>query len=942
MMKKLFLLALGLLLSIGVSAQQFDPMAVIANDPSVRIGTLDNGAKYYLRANKKDPQRANFYIVYNVGALQEEDRQDGLAHFLEHMAFNGSKNFLGSKLIDYLQSIGIAFGADLNAGTGQQSTSYMVTNVPLTRPTIADSILLVLHDWAGFITLDDKEIDEERGVIQEEFRLYEGQASWRMNRKNTEALFGADNIYTQRDIIGSMENLKNFTYQDIKDFYHKWYRPDMQAFVIVGDIDLDEMEAKLKAVMADVPAHAVKTPKNAVTVADNDTIRVAVITDPEANATQVELIYRHPATPDQYNNRMGKFRSDMIVNLASTMFNERLSEISKKPDMPFLGAGLNTTNYYIPFSYVGLRVAAREGKALEAFDLTYTEFLRAVRNGFIASELDRAKANRLSQIEKAYTNRNDRRNGELSNALSENFLRNTPIIEDNAWYAMSKALLAEVTLDEINAQFASLHREKNRVLTLIAKTSDTPGFVPTKAELLATMGAVEAKTIEPYTEKGGATELMDASKLKGSKVAKTETGKFESTVWTLKNGVKVVVKPTTLKADEVLFSAYRNGGKSTIENLEDLYSINLYGHFENQAGLAGFTSTELQRVLTGKTASLSPTIGGLSEGFNGSSTKKEVETMLQLLYLYATAPRFDTTDWNVMLGNLKTMIEGQMVNPQWAFSDSVNTTIYGRDPREAMLSLDILKKVSMERMAKVYREKFSTVSDMTFTIVGSVSLDTLRPLVEKYIGSLPLAKGKKSYKIGPYVAQIPKGKISNHFVTPQQAGRVTALTLYTGTVANPTLAERLNLSVAGNTLGNVYLKTIREANGGGAYVAQNNLSTQDLGTYTRFIDQAIFLTDSSKLERLLPEVQKGVDSLCLVGPSVENVTKATEVMRKNFETSLLQNRTWASFLRDWYLDKTDNYTEYLEALNGVTTETVHKAAQKAFDQGNRIEVIQIP
>lgn len=941
-MKKLLFLMLGLLFFIGATAQQFDPMAVIPNDPSVRIGTLDNGAKYYLRANKKDPQRANFYIVYNVGALQEEDRQDGLAHFLEHMGLNGSKNFPGSMLIDYLQSIGIAFGADLNAFTSQQNTAYMVTNVPLTRPTITDSVLLVLHDWAGFITLDDKEIDEERGVIQEEFRLYEGMAQMRMSRKETAALFGSDNLYTQRDVIGPLENLKNFTYADIKDFYKKWYRPDMQAFVIVGDIDVDEMEAKLKAVMADVPAHEVKTPKNVVTVADNDTIRVAVITDPEATGTQVSMIYRHPATPDKYNDRVGKFRSDLINNLACAMFNDRVSELAKKPDMPFLGAYVYTSDYYKPFSMFGLGLRARDGKALEAFDLIYTELLRGARSGFIAAELDRAKVNRLSQVEKAYTNRNDRRNGELSNTLQNNFMAGKPIIEDEVWYTMSKAMLETITLDEVNAQFASMIRDQNRVLTLTAKTSDVEGFVPTEAELLATLAAVEAKTIEPYAEQGSATELMDASKLKGSKVAKTEVGKFGSTVWTLKNGIKVVVKPTTLKADEVILNAYRNGGQSTIENLEDLYSINLYGNFENQAGLANFTSTELQRVLTGKTASLSPTIGELSEGFNGSSTKKDIETMFQLLYLYSTAPRFEASDWEVTMGNLKTMIEGQMVNPQWALSDSISSTLYSHNPRQAMLSLDMLKKVSLERLAKVYREKFSAMNDMTFTIVGSVSLDTLRPLVEKYIGSLPVAKGKKSYPIGPYVSKIATGQINNHFVTPQQAGRVTAFTFYSGVVANPTLSERLNLSVAGNTLGNVYLKTIREANGGGAYVAQNNLFTEDLGRETQFINQAVFLTDSSKLERLLPEVQKGVDSLCLAGPSAENLTKATEEMRKNFETSLLQNGTWASYLRRWYLEGEDSYTDYLETLKGITVESVQEAAKRAFGQGNRIEVIQEP
>ncbi|MEG2528104.1 MAG: insulinase family protein [Mucinivorans sp.] len=937
-MKQLFLTMMVLSMTmIGTKAQSKDLLQPVAPDSAVRSGTLQGGTRYYIRANKKDPKMADFYIAYNVGALQEEDRQDGLAHFLEHMAFNGSKHFAGNSMIDYLQSIGVKFGENLNAGTGQQQTTYMITSVPLLRKSVVDSVLLILHDWAGFISLNGEDIDKERGVIQEEFRLYKGMAAFRTAQKETAALFGEDNIYTKRDIIGPLENLKNFTYQDIRDFYHKWYRPDLQAFVIVGDFDVDEMEAKLKATMADIVPFEVCTPKAEVTVDPLTEPRIAVITDPEQTTTELTLSYRHRPMDSKYNNTLMKIKTEMINNFATLMLNERLSNIAKESGAPFQSANSYTTDYYIPFDLFALNGASREGEAAKAFNALYTELLRAARSGFVATEFERLKANMLASYEQAYNNRNDRHNDQFTNALLDNFSNNTAYPSAETKYEIQKQLIDQITLDQVNAQMADLVG-RDCVVTLVAQEKE--GItLPSQDELRAAMKTVEAQNIAPYTEQVNTKPLLDASKLQGSAVKKSEQGKYQTTVWTLKNGIRVVVKPTEYQADEIILKAFKKGGLSTVASLEDFYSILMYADFSRLAGLSEFSDTELSRLLSGKQVSLSPRIGNISVGYDGSSSKKDFETMLQLNYLYATAPRFEARDWQVMMDKVCTSINGRLKDPMRIFQDSLTVSLANHNPRMMPRSLERVNKASFEKMKKVYNDFFALSDGMTFIITGSVDPDTIRPLVEKYIGSLPVAKKAKTPVIGPYVVDQPKGKIDNIFVTPQQAGRVTAMVATMGDV-NYSLAEKLNLEVAASALNNAYTRIIREAKGG-AYVVQNGIGVECLPRPV-FTNTTIFLTDSSKLNAVLPEVQLCIDTLLSNGPSINDLSKAVEAMSKQFTQDNNSNSTWSGYLYDWYLTDADPYTTYIEELRRITPESVRQAAVRAFKQGNVVTVIQKP
>lgn len=934
-MKKILLSLIALLAFTGFAqSQQLDLMQVIPNDPEVRTGTLESGIKYYIRHNAKDAQRANFHIVYDVGAVQEDENQNGLAHFLEHMAFNGSKHFQGNAMIDYLQSIGVRFGENLNAGTGQEQTTYMITNVPITRQGIVDSVLLVLHDWAGFINLDPKDIDEERGVITEEWRQY-NSAGFRVSEKQA-PVFYANTIYAKRNVIGSEEVLKSFTYDDLRSFYKKWYRPDMQAFVIVGDFDVDKMEAQLKATMADIKAAEVKTPKNKVVAPDNDTPLVSVVTDPEQASTTVNLMFRHKPLPEQYADRIIAEKNDIVAYLISAVINERLSDISKKENAPFLNAQGVYTKFVEPFDVFFVPIQSKDGQSLTALEAAYTELLRMQRGGFSAAELERAKANMLSSQERAYNNRNDRRNGEFVNYYMSNFLENAPYPTPEYELDLVKKIIASTTLDEVNAVAKSLVRDINSAVLIAAPASSE---VPTEAQVLAAIEKVKASDIKINIEEVAMAPLVDAAKITAGKVVKEEKGEFESTVWTLSNGVKVVIKPTTFKADEVIMQGTQKGGKSTIANLDDLTSLNFYMYLARNAGLSTFSQSDLSKMLTGKIASANVAFGELTANVSGMSTPKDIETMLQLAYLRITAPRFEQSDMNVVMNQLKAMIPNVIKTPDFIFGTELTKTLSGNNPR-AMIdlpSMEMLDKVSLDRLSEMYKAQFANANDMTFVFTGNVDLATFKPLVEKYIASLP--SSKETPKYGTNEVQMVKGDVDNKFKTKMETPKVTALVAYSGDI-KWTQAERLNLAAIKHILDIRYTKAIREE-AGGTYGVGVQMRTEQLlrPEYTLTIQ---FNTDPAKINELLPIVYKEINDMMATGVAEENLKIFKEFSVKKFAENNINNNIWKGYLIDFYVWGNNDYTDYLKVLEGVTPATVKATAEKAFSQKNIITVVQLP
>lgn len=934
-LKGLFLALILILPAQGLRAQGLDLTEVIPNDPTVRTGVLPGGSTYYIKHNAKPENRADFYIYYKVGAIQEEDSQNGLAHFLEHMAFNGTKHFEGTSMRDYLETVGIRFGENLNAGTGQEQTMYMINNVPLTREGTIDSVLLVLHDWAGFLSLDEKEIDDERGVITEEYRTISNSGR-RMWEKQAPVLY-RNSIYARRNVIGNPDVLANFSYDELRNFYHKWYRPDMQAFVIVGDFDAEWMERKLREVMGDITAFEVKTPKDEVLLEDNDVPGLSIEGDPELTVTSVQVLFRYPPLPEELNNRYAAYKQSYMQRLASSMFNNRMQEITEREDAPFLNAYLGYGNLVRSADALFGGAVAREGEALRAFEALSAELMRMKRYGFTQSELDRVKTNQLRSAEREYENRNDRKNGEFIRGFFSHFEEGEPYMDAETKKRVVERVLEDITLAEINAMAGAWVQDKNSAFLFSLPIKEST-VMPTEDEVRAVWEKAKSAQVDAYEEGLAATELMDASSLSGSKAIRVEQGALGSTMIMLKNGIRVIVKPTEYKADEILMSSVQAGGTSRLDDLTDLYNSAIMPAYLSSTGIGEFSQTDMRKVLTGKIASAQPYVSQVTQGFSGSCSPKDLETMLQMVYLHYTAPRFNTTDWNVMMNQYRTLLPNVRTNPGFILEDSLSKIRYGHNPRSFQLFDEkVLDAVSLEGVEKVYRRFFATADEMTFTFVGNVQVEELKPLAEKYLGSLPAEKQVATY--GEYSVQPVGGVLHETFKTKFEVPKVTAVQVYTGSMRHSP-KENVTLSAIRYILEMRYTKYIREEKGGtyGVRVGMN----YEVRPEPRFMFRMQFDTDVSKIDELLPIIQEQIDLMMSEGVSAEELTKTKEFFIKKYRDNLIQNGTWLSYLTDFYWLGTNYYRDYEKIVNELDSDGIRNAAKRAFGQGNVCTVIQYP
>lgn len=936
--KNTLLILAGTLAVQWSSAQQLDLTEIVPNDTAVRVGTLPSGITYYIRHNAKPENRADFHIYYKVGAVQEEESQNGLAHFLEHMAFNGSKHFPDNSMIDYLSSIGVRFGENLNASTGQEQTTYMITNVPVTRQGIIDSALLILHDWAGFITLDTADIDKERGVIVEEWRQG-NNAGRRVFEKQAPILFN-NSIYARRNIIGNQEVLKTFKYQELRDFYHRWYRPDMQAFVIVGDFNVDSIEQRLRAVMADIPTPAVRTPKAVVAIDDHTMPLVSITSDPELTITQVQLLFRQNPIKDNERGTYRAYKDEYIASLASRMLNQRLDEISQKEHAPFLNAQAGYGEVIRPFDALFVGATAREGEALRTMEAVYTELVRMQKGGFIQSELDRAKSEVWRNTQSYYENRNDRKNGEFANDYMTHFEKGTPYISPETDLEVTRRVLDDITLAQVNAAAANWVNDRNSAV-LLSLPEKEGTILPTDGEVLAILGRVKTSEVTAYVDAVKDVPLLDASQLKGSPATKAAPagGMFSSTILTLKNGVRVIVKSTELKADEVLMTAFQKGGTTTVADTSDLYNLSLLPAYVGMSGVGDFSRIELGKLLTGKIASVNPTIGSLSQGFDGRCSPKDIETLMQLTYLYYTAPRFDSSDWNVLMNQYRSILPNMVKNPDYILQDSLMQTLYGHSPRVFMQVSDrVLNVASPERIKALYHRFFSNADGMTFVFVGNISVDSLKPLAEKYLGSLPSKKGPTP-KWGDHLVLPLSGIVQNMYKTPLQTPKVTAVEIYSGKLPY-TLQRSVTMNAIRYILEMRYTKSIREEKGG-TYGVGVGLTYQKV-PQPRFAFQISFDTDTAKISELLPIVEQQILALSTDGATMEELTKTKEFFIKKHRDGLIHNGTLLSYLTSWYLTGNDLFDGYEAAVTALTPELVRTTAAECFGQNNVCTVVQFP
>ena len=935
-LRQLWIAAL-LLLTGMMSAQEMPPIPV---DNAVRIGKLDNGLTYYIRHNEWPEHKANFYIAQRVGSIQENDDQRGLAHFLEHMAFNGSEHFPDSTLLEYTRSLGVEFDSDLNAYTSIDQTVYRVCDVPTKNAAAIDSCILILKDWSNGLTLDGKEIDKERGVIHQEWQLNEGPGQ-RMYQKLLPKLY-PNSKYGERLPIGLMEIVDNFPHQVLRDYYKKWYRPDNQAIIIVGDVDVDHVEAEIKKLWAGVtvPADAAQVVDELV--GDNDEPIYIVEKDKEQQFSIVALMMKHEPVPTEMKGNMDYLLDQYVKRLIEMMIDQRLQDASLKADCPFVQAGGGDGQYILSktmdaFQFQG---AAKEGKALETLAALYREALRVKQHGFTQPEFDRSKEEYLSQLEKQYTNRNRIKNAQFGDQYRDHYLENEPIpsIEDK-YQIMNEMIAPAITLDIVNMYAKELISDQDKNLVAFIMEQEKDGKVyPTEADMAQTIGNVRAEQIEAYVEnvKDEPLILPENMPKKGKIKKEKENTLFGYKELTLSNGARVILKKTDFKDDEVQFQAMAKGGKGYY-GTQDIATLKLFDAGINAVGLGNFTNNELEKSLYGKQASVELSIGNKYQYLSGTCVPKDLETELQLIYLHFTALKEDPDAWGAMKSQLELVLKNKNLSPEMVFSDSLSTTLYAHDVREMPLTTDDVAAASQARMVEMAKERFANAADFVFYFVGNFDEQQIRPLIEQYIASLP--SKKKPTSTYQDAAPYAKGENINRFTREMTAPKAISFDFWyqpaTYNLENSVLAD-----AAAQVLTMVYLKDIRE-DASAAYSVGAAGALRRSGDDSRYVLQYYCPMDPTKAETALNLLAKGLaDNTVTVDP--DKVNKVKENMLKNADEFDKNNGHWMDVIDEYVWTGVDMHHNYRDYVNALTPQKIADYLKALVAAGNHISVVMLP
>ena len=930
MLKRLFTALLILGSAVMASAQQQPQMPPIPTDPNVRIGKLENGLTYYIRHNELPEDRADFYIAQKVGSILEEENQRGLAHFLEHMCFNGTTNFPGKGIINWLETIGVRFGENLNAYTSIDETVYNINNVPVMRDGIIDSCLLILHDWANDLTLDPKEIDNERGVIHEEWRTGQG-AMMRMYEQALPKAFEGSK-YGHRLPIGTIEVIDNFPYQALRDYYEKWYRPDQQGIVVVGDIDVDKVEAKIKEIFSPIEMPANPAERVYEAVPDNKEPIITIAKDKEQPMTMIYIWHKHPATPNEAKGNMGYLVQNYLFSMIESMLNARLEELKQSAEPPFIDAGSGNNDFLLAKTveaFAGIAISKEDGipTALAAI---IREIERARKFGFTASEYARAKAEYLRMLESAYNERDKMKNNQYVQEYIRHFIDNEPIPGIEMEYTIMNQLAPNIPVEAINSVLPQLIKDENIVINIFGP--DKEGMVyPTEAEILDILNKTKAEEITAYVDKVSDEPLMKEAP-KAGKIVKTEEGPFGSTALTLSNGVRVVVKTTDFKADEIRMRAFSPGGTSVFGTKEAL-QLKMLNSVAGLGGLGNFSNVDLEKVLAGKKATIGATISGLSEGLNGSCSPKDLETLLQLVYLSFTAPRMDDAAFQSFKQRTKASLANQEADPMTALTDTLQMEMYGNHPMAGRIKAEMIDQIDYNRIMEMYKDRFKEAGDFTFLFVGNINLEEAKPLIETYLGGLPTINRKENYQ--DIKMDIRKGAHKNLFTKQMETPKATVLNIISGN-CEYNLKNDLLMTMLSQTMSMVYLETVREKEG--ASYGVSAFGQLSRGVKDEAIFQIYFDTDPAKREKMEQIVVSELQKVAQEGPRPEHLAKVKEFLLKKHIENAKENGYWLGQLNSYYWHNTDMNTDYEKLVNELGVEDVKNFTKALLDQGNIIEI----
>lgn len=929
---KHFLTIVALFFACNIYAQQ----GKIDNDNTIRKGILPNGMTYYIRHNAQTKGVADFYIAQKVGSILEEKRQRGLAHFLEHMAFNGTKHFPGNTLqpgiVAWCESVGIKFGANLNAYTSVDQTVYNISAAPVTREGVIDSCLLILNDWSHELLLTDKEIDKERGVIEEEWRTRRsGMAMQRLSEQAMPVIY-AGTKYSDCMPIGNIDIVRTFPYNDLRDYYSKWYRPDLQAIIVVGDINEDKIEEKIKKLFAKIPlpqnpAHRIYYP-----IGNNEKMILYTATDKEQPTVNFTLYMKRDVTPKQERNTIQNYADDYKTNILRMAINDRLEELSRTKNAPFISASVRSGNFFLASTKDAFELSGvlKEGKAIEAIQLLVGEVERARANGITIDELKRGKAEMLSYAENDYNDRSNRRNGEFVEQCVQNFLEETPIIEPEKELEIVRKLDKTVTIDDVNALAKTIITNQNQVVTMFGPDKNT-FKMPTNSSIENAILKAQKQHYTPYKTQNTLTERLITKLPKPGSIISERTYKYGYTEFTLSNGLKVYVRPTNFEPDEVNLKLFSLGGKniypdSEMPNLTYLMAGATIG------GVAQYNDLTLEKMLAGKTATVTPFIDNDTRGMAGTSNVKDTKTLLELVYLYFTQPRKDPQAFKNLMEQQQEFLTNAHVNPMLAYNDTLHKVAYATNRMESM-NKEQLKRVNYNRIMHIYKELFANAANFKLILTGNININKLKPLLCQYIATLPSNNAKET--IGTYEPKLVDGKKTYIFHKKQTTPTAITTIVIKGKMEYNNRNELL-MDAIGQLLRIVYTEKVREDKGG-TYSVQASGNLQHHPNDEALLRIA-FQTDPQKYNDLIPIVYKELEKMATEGPSQQDLDKVKAYELKVYNQVLRMNNYWEYVLYTDLYNGIDVDTDFRYIVENMTCDDIRTTLRNLLNQNNCIEV----
>ncbi len=912
--------------------EQTDPE--IPMDPRVRMGKLDNGLVYYIQKNEKPEDRAELRLAVGVGSINEDDDQLGLAHFVEHMAFNGTTHFKKSELVDYLQSVGTRFGPDLNAYTSFDETVYML-QVRTDSQALFDKGMLILEDWAQGVAFEDEEIDKERGVVESELRSGLS-AEERMRNEYLPVIFH-ESKYADRLPIGTREIINNAPYEAFKRYYRDWYRPNLMAVVVVGDIDVDDVEADIKQRFAKLTNPEEPRQRETYGFPDHEETLIVITSDKEATFTTARVMYKHQ---HKKVKNLDDYRRSLVQNVYNRMLNNRLDELRQAADPPFLygysGYGRQVGNLDSYTSYV----STGEGEVMKGLRAVLEENKRALEHGFTESELQRTVLEMISEAETSAKEEDKTQSGSLAMRYVYHYLNENPVPSPTQRFELYQKLLPTIQLQEINDLANQWITDgSNRVIVITGpKKEEVP--LPTKDEVLSLIEEVDKTPVDPYEDTVTDQPLIADLPPPGSIAAANIMDKIGVTEWTLSNGVRVILKPSDFQNDEIIFTAFSPGGHSLYPD-EDYWSAALASAIVNQSGVADFNSIQLEKVLAGKQVRANPYISDLEEGMQGFSTIKDLETMFQLIHLYFTSPRKDSEAYQSLMTRQKQILQNLMVNPNYYFREQLNKIKYNDHLRKGIPKAEELDQVDLDKVFTVYEDRFADASDFTFIFVGNFTEESIKPLVEQYLATLPATDREESWQ--DVNADVAEGKIVERF-SFGEAPKAQVDMSWSGEMDWDDRSNRFEHNVLLEILKNRLRESMREDQGGvyGVRVS-GGVSKQPKEGYSVSFS---FNAEPDQVDTLINVALTEVESMVKEGPTEEDLQKVLEVLRQSRIKNLKENNYWSSALKRHYWFGLDPemilLDHYDELLSSVDSEAIHEMAKEVFSTKNYIQLVMMP